>query len=141
MPYYIEELKPGMSATFEKTVTERDIELFGQVSGDFNPVHFDEDFARKTIFRGRIAHGVLCLSYISTVLGMKMPGPGTIFMNATSRFKAPVRIGDIVTTTCTVREVVPEKRRVLFDCLCSVGDVVVVEGEALVMAPARPKAG
>ena len=140
MPYYIDELKPGMSATFEKTVSERDIELFGEVSGDMNPVHFDEEFARKTIFRGRIAHGVLCLSYISTVLGMKMPGPGTIFMSATSRFKAPVRIGDTVVTQCTVRDVVLEKRRVLFDCLCTVGDTVVVEGEALVMAPGRPKA-
>jgi 3-hydroxybutyryl-CoA dehydratase len=140
VPYYIDELKPGMSASFEKTVTERDVELFGEVSGDMNPMHFDEEFARKTIFRGRIAHGVLCLSYISTVLGMKMPGPGTIFMSATSRFKAPVRIGDTVVTQCTVREVVPEKRRVLFDCVCKVGETAVVEGEALVMAPARPKA-
>lgn len=140
MPYYIDELKPGMSASFEKTVTERDVELFGEVSGDKNPVHFDEEFARKTIFRGRIAHGVLCLSYISTVLGMKMPGPGTIFMSATSRFKAPVRIGETVVTQCTVREVVPEKRRVLFDCVCKVGETTVVEGEALVMAPVRPKA-
>jgi 3-hydroxybutyryl-CoA dehydratase len=71
---------------------------------------------------------------------MKMPGPGTIFMSANSRFKAPVRIGDTVATTCTVRELVSEKRRVLFDCACRVGDTVVVEGEALVMAPARPKA-
>lgn len=140
MPYYIDELKPGMSESFEKTVTERDVKLFGEVSGDFNPVHFDDEFARKTVFRGRIAHGVLCLSYISTVLGMKMPGPGTIFMSATSRFRAPVRIGDAVMTVCTVREVMPEKRRVLFDCLCKVGDTVVVEGEALVMAPGRPKA-
>ena len=140
MPYYIDELKPGMSARFEKTVSERDVELFGEVSGDMNPVHFDEDYARNTVFHGRIVHGVLCLSYISTVLGMEMPGPGTIFMSATSRFRAPVRIGDTVVTTCTVREVVPEKRRVLVDCLCRVGDTAVVEGEALVMAPARPKA-
>jgi 3-hydroxybutyryl-CoA dehydratase len=139
VPYYIDDLKPGMSESFEKTVTERDVELFGEVSGDMNPVHFDEEFARKTIFRGRIAHGVLCLSYMSTVLGMKMPGPGTIFMSASSRFRAPVRIGDTVITTCTVKEVVPEKRRVLFDCVCKVGDNTVVEGEALVMAPARPK--
>jgi hypothetical protein len=75
MPYYIEDLKPGMSESFTKTVTERDIELFGEVSGDVNPVHFDEEFAKGTIFKGRIAHGVLSASYISTVLGMKMPGP------------------------------------------------------------------
>lgn len=140
MQYYIDQLRPGMSESFSKTVTEQDVMLFGEVSGDLNPVHFDEEFARKTIFRGRIAHGVLCLSYISTVLGMKMPGPGTIFISANSRFKAPVRIGDTVTTTCTVAEVTPEKRRVQFDCLCKVGDTVVVEGEALVMPPTRPKA-
>jgi 3-hydroxybutyryl-CoA dehydratase len=140
MPYYIEDLKPGMSESFTKTVTERDIELFGEVSGDVNPVHFDEEFAKGTIFKGRIAHGVLSSSYISTVLGMKMPGPGTIFMSLTTRFKAPVRIGDTVTATCTVREAVADKRRVLFDCLCKVGEVTVVDGEALVMAPARPKA-
>jgi 3-hydroxybutyryl-CoA dehydratase len=137
--YYIEDLKPGMHESFEKTVTERDIELFGEVSGDLNPVHFDEEYARKTLFRGRVAHGVLSLSYISTVLGMKMPGPGTIIMSATTRFKAPVRIGDTVRTTCTVRELLPEKRRVTFDCVCKVGDTVVVEAETLVMAPARPK--
>src|SRR5215831_13243642 len=140
MPYYIDELKPGMSETFTKTVSESDVQKFGEVSGDMNPVHFDEEWASKTVFRGRIAHGVLSASYISTVLGMKMPGPGTIFMSVTCRFKAPVRIGDTVTATCTVREVVPEKRRVVFDCVAKVGDTVVVDGEALVMAPARPKA-
>ena len=140
MPYYIEDLRPGMAESFTKKVTEKDIELFGEVSGDVNPVHFDDAFAKTTIFKGRIAHGVLSASYISTVLGMKMPGPGTIFMSLTTRFKAPVRIGDTVTSTCTVREVVADKRRVLFDCVCKVGDVTVVDGEALVMAPARPKA-
>ncbi len=140
MTYYIEDLKPGMAESFTKTVSARDVELFGEISGDVNPVHFDEAFAQSTIFKGRIAHGVLSASYISTVLGMKMPGPGTIFMSLTTRFKAPVRIGDTVTTTCTVREVNPEKRRVIFDCLCKVKDATVIEGEAMVMAPARPKA-
>ena len=140
MPYYIDDLKPGMSESFTKTVSERDVALFGEVSGDVNPVHFDESFAKTTPFKGRIAHGVLTASYISTVLGMKMPGPGTIFMSLTTRFKAPVRIGDTVTAVCTVREVVPEKRRVLFDCVCKVGETTVIEGEALVMAPARPAA-
>jgi 3-hydroxybutyryl-CoA dehydratase len=139
MTYYIDELKPGMSESFAKTVTERDVELFGEVSGDMNPVHFDEAYARHTVFRGRIAHGMLSVSYLSTVLGMKMPGPGTIFMSASSRFKAPVRIGDTVVTTCTVREINAEKRRVIFDCVCKVGDTTVVEGEAMVMAPSRPK--
>ena len=140
MTYYIDDLKPGMSESFEKTVTESDIQKFGEVSGDMNPAHFDEAYAATTPFKTRIAHGMLSASYISTVLGMKMPGPGTIFMSLTTRFKAPVRIGDTVTATCTVREVVAEKRRVVFDCVAKVGDVTVVDGEAMVMAPARPKA-
>jgi 3-hydroxybutyryl-CoA dehydratase len=139
MTYYIDDLKPGMSESFSKTVSESDIQKFGEISGDVNPVHFDEEFARTTPFKGRIAHGMLSASYISTVLGMKMPGPGTIFMQLTTRFKAPVRIGDTVTAVCTVREVNAEKRRVTFDCVCTVKDAVVVEGEALVMVPARPK--
>src|SRR5579862_4367289 len=97
MSYTIEELSPGMSARFAKTVTEADIKSFGAVSGDTNPVHFDEAFARATPFKGRIAHGVLAASYISTVLGMELPGPGTIFVGLNIRFKAPVRIGDTVT--------------------------------------------
>ncbi len=140
MTYYIDQLKPGMSESLTRTVTERDIQLFGEVSGDMNPVHFDEAYAKTTMFKGRIAHGMLSASYISTVLGMQMPGPGTIFMSATTRFRAPVRIGDTVVTTCTVREVNAEKRRVIFDTVCRVGDTTVVDGEALVMAPARPKA-
>ncbi len=140
MTYYIEDLKPGMSESFTKTVSERDVELFAEVSGDKNPVHLDEEYAKGTIFKGRIAHGVLSVSYISTVLGMKMPGPGTIFMSASTRFRAPVRIGDTVTATCTVREVNAEKRRVIFDCVCKVKDTTVVDGEATVMAPSRPRA-
>jgi len=139
MPYYIDDLKPGMSDTFSHTVTERDIEMFGEVSGDMNPAHFDAAFAATTPFKTRIAHGVLSASYISTVLGMKMPGPGSIFISLTTRFKAPVRIGDTVTATCTVKEVLAEKRRVSFDCNCKVGDTVVVEGEAVVMPSPRPK--
>ncbi|HEY2447057.1 MAG TPA: MaoC family dehydratase [Rhizomicrobium sp.] len=138
MSYAIDDLKTGMSASFAKIVTERDIALFGEISGDTNPVHFDEDFASKTPFKGRIAHGVLGASFISTVLGMEMPGPGTIFLGLNIRFKAPVHIGDTVTAICTVREVVAEKRRVVFDCACKVGDTVVIEGEATVMPPQRP---
>lgn len=137
MSYAIEDLSPGMSASVVRTVTERDIALFGEVSGDTNPVHFDDAFARATPFKGRIAHGVLAASYLSTVLGMEMPGPGTIFVGLNVRFKAPARIGDTVKATCTVREVLLERRRVIFDCACSVGDVVVLEGEATVMPPRK----
>jgi 3-hydroxybutyryl-CoA dehydratase len=139
MGYYVEDLKPGMSESYGHTVTERDIQMFGELSGDMNPAHFDEAYAATTPFKTRIAHGMLSASYISTILGMKMPGPGTIFMSLTTKFKAPVRIGDEVTATCTVREVIAEKRRVIFDCVCKVKDLVVIEGEAMVMAPSRPK--
>jgi len=137
MSYAIEELASGMRAKFVRTVSEQDIASFGEVSGDTNPMHFDETFAQATPFRGRIAHGILTASYISTVLGMEMPGPGTIFLGLNIRFKAPVRIGDTVTAVCTVREVLPERRRVIFDCACSVGDTLVLEGEATVMPPPR----
>ena len=135
--YFIEDLKPGMSASYSRTVTGEDIQKFGEVSGDFNPVHFDEDYARTTIFRGRIAHGLLTAGYISTVLGTKLPGAGAIFMGASIRFKAPVRIGDLVTAVCTVREVIREKKRVICDCVCKVGENNVIEAEATLMVPAR----
>ena len=137
MTYTIEDLKPGMSESFTKTISERDVSLFGEISGDMNPVHFDEAYAKTTIFGGRIVHGVLVLSYLSTVLGTKMPGPGAIFMSQTTSFKAPVRIGETVTAICTVREVFPAKRQVIFDCICKVKDRVVVEGEATVIMPSR----
>lgn len=138
MTYYMDDLKPGMSESFAKQVSERDVALFGEVSGDVNPVHFDEAFAKKTVFRGRIAHGALTLSFLSTVVGMKLPGPGSVVLNIKIDFKAPVRIGDTVVATCTVREIVG-KRQIMLGCLCRVGNTVVAEGEALVMPPMRPK--
>lgn len=137
MTVYYQDLKPGVSESFSKQVTERDIDLFGEVSGDMNPVHFDEAYARKTVFRGRVAHGAITVSYLSALLGTKMPGPGTLVMSLSTRFKAPVRIGDTVTAICTVREVLP-KRRVALDFVCKVGETVVMEGETLVIAPAKP---
>src|SRR4249920_2962073 len=100
---YLDELTPGLSASIEHTITERDIQLFGEATGDLNPVHFDEEFARKTIFRGRVAHGALSVGFISAVIGTKLPGAGTIFVSASIAFKSPVRIGDAVTTIVTVR--------------------------------------
>lgn len=135
---YYEDMQLGQSASMEKTVTEQDIQMFGDATGDHNPVHFDEAYAAKTIFRGRVAHGALSIGFISAVVGMKLPGAGTIFVSARTDFKAPVRIGDTVVTTCTVREI-RERRQVVLDCVCAVGDVIVVTGEALVLAPKRPK--
>src|ERR1700760_4665414 len=105
MTVYLDEIQPGMSANSEHTVTERDIQLFGEATGHMNPVHFDEEFARKSIFRGRVAHGALSIGYISGVIGTQLPGGGAIFMKASIVFKMPVRIGDTVVTTVTVREV------------------------------------
>ena len=137
MTHYYEELKVGQSATVMRTVTERDIQLFGEATGDFNPVHFDEAYARKTVFRGRVAHGVLSVGFMSAVMGTELPGPGSIFVSAAIQFKGPVRIGDTVVTTCTVKEV-RTRREVMMDCRCEVNGKIVVEGEALVLAPKKP---
>ena len=135
---YYEDLQLGQSASMEKTVTERDVQIFGEATGDLNPVHFDEEYARKSIFRGRVAHGALSIGFISAVIGMKLPGAGTIFVSARTDFKAPVRIGETVVTTCTVKEI-RERREVVLDCVCTVEGKIVVTGEALVLAPKRQK--
>jgi 3-hydroxybutyryl-CoA dehydratase len=137
--YYIEDMKPGLAASFTKTVTEKDIAMFADVSGDTNPVHLNEAYAAATPFKTRIAHGMLSVGFISAVLGTKLPGPGAIYMSQTLRFKAPVKIGDTVTATCTVTEVIAEKRRAMLSTICKVGETVVIEGEAMVMVPARGK--
>ena len=133
---YLDEIKPGMSDKLERTVTERDIQLFGEATGDMNPVHFDEDYARKTIFRGRVAHGALSIGFISALIGTKLRVDGAIFVSASIAFKSPVRIGDTVTTSATVREV--NGRTVVLDCACKVEDRLVLESEVHVLAPRRP---
>lgn len=131
--YDIEDLKPGVSASFAKTVTEADILLYAGVSCDINPAHLNEEYAKTTLFGGRIAHGMLTAGFISAVLANKLPGPGTIYLGQTLKFKAPVRIGDTVTATVTVREVFVDKKRVILDAVCKVGDKVVLEGESTMM--------
>src|SRR6478736_355179 len=133
---YLDELKPGMTASSTHTVTERDVQLFGEATGDMNPVHFDEEFARKTVFRGRVAHGALSIGFISALLGTKLPGDGSIFLSASIVFKVPIRIGDTVVTTATVRGI--NGRAVVLDCVCKVDDKLVLESEAHVLAPRRP---
>lgn len=131
--YNIEDLQPGMTGSVAKTVTEADIVLFAGVSTDVNPVHLNQEFAETTAFAGRIAHGMLSASFISAVLGNKLPGPGTIYLGQTLRFKAPVRPGDTVTATVTVKEVIVAKRRCILDTVCTVNGKVVIEGEATMM--------
>ena len=135
--YYIEDMEVGMSAVFGKTITEADIVMFCAISGDTNPIHIDEEYAASTPFGGRIAHGMLTGALISTVLGTKLPGPGAIYVSQSLHFKAPVRAGHTVQTKVTVREVDRQRRRVTFDTICTVAGKVVLEGEAVIMAPRR----
>lgn len=137
--YYLEDLKVGMTAAFGKTVTEADIMAFAGVSGDTNPVHLHEEFAAKTLFKGRVAHGMLSASFISTILGTKLPGPGCIYVSQNIQFKAPVKAGDTVTARATITDIIPEKRRVVLKTTCSIGDKVVIDGEAVALVPNRPK--
>jgi 3-hydroxybutyryl-CoA dehydratase len=136
--YYLEDLSVGMSDVFAKTVSEADIVLFAGVSGDTNPVHINQQFAETTPFKGRIAHGILSASFISTVLGTLLPGPGAIYISQTLRFRAPVMAGDTVVARATVKEIQAERRRVVLTTVCTVGDTVVIEGEAMAMVDSRP---
>lgn len=132
----IDQLEVGMSRSLSKTITERDIELFAEVSTDCNPVHLDEAFAQGTLFKGRIAHGMLSAGLISAVIGEQLPGHGTIYLGQSLKFLAPVRPGDVVRAVVTVSAIDVARRRVTLETLCSVGDTVVIKGEAQVLAPA-----
>lgn len=131
--YNIEDLSIGMSASVAKTVTEADIVMFAGVSTDVNPVHLNAEYAATTPFGSRIAHGMLSVGFISAALANKLPGPGTIYMGQNLRFKAPVRIGDTVTATVTVKELIVEKKRVILDTVCTVNGKVVIDGESTMM--------
>lgn len=132
-----EELAVGQSAERSRTVTESDVARFAEVTGDFNPVHVDEEAARRSRFGGRIAHGMLSAGLISAVLGMDLPGPGAIYTAQTLRFTRPVRIGDTITARVAVLELVPEKRRVRLSTTCTNQDgALVLDGEATVLVPA-----
>ena len=135
--YYLEDLSVGMTDIFAKTVTEADIVMFAGISGDTNPVHINQLFAEDSMFKGRIAHGMLSASLISTVVGTRLPGPGCIYINQSLRFRAPVKAGDTVVARATVKEILPERSRVVLTTACSVGDTVVVDGEATMMVSKR----
>jgi 3-hydroxybutyryl-CoA dehydratase len=135
--YVFEDLTVGQSASREHTVTDADIRAFADVSGDHNPVHLDEDFAQTTAFKGRIAHGMLSGAYISALIASELPGPGAIYISQSLSFKRPVRIGDTLVTTVTVTGLDEAKARAALKTVCTVGGKVVVEGEALIMAPRR----
>ena len=135
--YFLEDLELGMSKVFAKTITEADLLLFAGVSGDTNPLHLDEEFASRTMFESRIAHGMLTASLVSTVLGTRLPGPGAVYINQSLRFLAPVRIGDTVVARASVKALEAERRRVTLATVCTVGDKKVLDGEATLMLPRR----
>ena len=133
----IEDLEIGMVRSLRKTVTDRDIELFAEVSTDRNPVHLDESYAQDTIFQGRIAHGMLTAGLISAVIGEQLPGHGTVYLGQSLKFMAPVRPGDTVEAVVKVLVIDHARRRVTLETHCAVGNTVVLKGEALVLAPSR----
>lgn len=138
MTVYFEDIQIGDSAEYAKTLTEADILMFSAVSGDDNPVHINQEYAESSMFETRIAHGMLTASLISTVVGTRLPGNGTVYLSQSTRFKAPVKIGETVTARVTVTELDPAKKRVKFATACLVKGKVVLEGESLVIAPSRP---
>ncbi len=132
----INEIKMGDCAEFSKTISESDVYLFAGITGDLNPAHINEEEASKTRFGGRIAHGMLVSGFISTVLGMYLPGPGTIYLSQEVKFTAPVKIGDTITAKAEVVALEPEKRKVTLRTTVTRQDgVVAVEGQAVVQAP------
>ncbi|MFV0279802.1 MAG: MaoC family dehydratase [Rhodoblastus sp.] len=135
--HYFEDLTVGQRETLMKTVMDDDVIAFADLSGDRNPVHLSDHFARKTRFGERIVHGLYTASLISTVIGMYLPGPGAVYLSQTLNFKGPVKIGDVINVVVEVAELMEKGRRVRLHCECLVDGKVVLDGEALVMAPAR----
>lgn len=139
--YCIEDLEEGMEASFSKPVSDADIVAYAGISGDTNPVHLDDGYAKATRFGGRIAHGMLSASLISAVIGTKLPGPGAIYMSQSLRFRAPVKPGDAVTATVRVASIDRARKRATLACSAHVGDTLVIDGEALVMVPSKAEKG
>ena len=138
--YYFEDLREGMRDVYAKTITNADVMSFAGISGDTNPIHLNHEFASETMFEGRVAHGMLTASLISTVIGTKLPGPGCVYVGQNLRFKAPVKVGDTVTATCTVTKLIAEKHFIEMDTVCSVGGEVVLDGQATILVPSKVKA-
>lgn len=136
---FIEDMAVGMDGVLTKTITDADITLFAGVSGDFNPLHMDEEYAQTTVFKGRIAHGALSTSLISAVLGTRLPGPGAVLVTQTFHFRGPVRVGDTVVARVEVERIEAERKRVYLKVACTVQGKVVVDGDCEVMVPARPQ--
>ena len=135
--YYFEDLEVGMEDAYAKTITDADVITFAGISGDTNPVHLNHEFASETLFEGQVAHGMLTASFISTVIGTKLPGPGCIYVSQNLRFMAPVKVGDTVTATCTISRLIPEKHMIEMETICSVGGKTVLDGQAIILVPTK----
>lgn len=133
----LEDLKVGQSFMTVNVVSDADIIKFSEVTGDVNPIHLDENYAKNSIFGERIAHGMISAGYISAIFGTNFPGPGSIYLSQTLKFKAPVKIEDTVETTVTITEMNVRRKRVTLSCECRVGDTLVLTGEAQLMVPSR----
>jgi len=136
----VDELNLGDKASHKKIITEKDIKKFGEITGDYNPAHFDDEYAKKTIFKKRIAHGMLVGSLFSKLLGLELPGPGSIYISQTLKFKRPVYFGDEIRAEVKIIELNKERNRVTFECVaCNQNNEEVVVGEAVLMPPKKEK--
>lgn len=138
MGFYFEDLSEGQSAEMTRDATAEVTRAFADLSGDHNPIHLDEAYAKTTPFGGTIAHGMLSAAYLSAVLGEKLPGSGAVYLNQTLRFRRPVRVGEAVTARVTVKSLDDQRGHVTLTTICEVNGKVVVDGEAVVMVPRRP---
>lgn len=137
--YYFEDLALGMRESVAKTVGNEDVIGFAELSGDRNPIHLSEHFARKTRFGERIVHGLYTASLISAVIGTRLPGPGAVYISQTLNFRGPVKIGDVVVVSVEVAELIEKGRRVRLACQCRVGETLVLDGEGWLSVPPTPK--
>ena len=135
--YFFEDLQVGMKAAYARTIGPADLVMFAGISGDTNPMHLNEEYAAATMFEGTIAHGFLSSSFISTVFGTRLPGPGCVYVSQSLKFKAPVRPGDTVTARAEITELDPGRNPVKLRTTCTVSNTVVIDGEADVLVPRR----
>jgi 3-hydroxybutyryl-CoA dehydratase len=138
----IDQIRMGDTAEFTKTISESDIYLFAGLTGDLNPAHINEQYAQNTFFKARIAHGMLMAGFISAVIGMQLPGPGSIYIRQELNFLAPARIGDTITARVEVAQIQSEKNRIALRTTCTNQEnKLVLDGEATISPPKAKKAG
>ena len=135
--FFFEDLAIGMSAEYARVIGDEEMRLFADLTGDTNPLHFDDDFAKRSLFKGRVVHGMCTAALISTVIGTRLPGPGCVYLSQSLRFAAPVRPGDEIVARAVVDRLIPERSRVEFETTCSVGERIVLSGRALTQVPSR----